>query len=187
MLDLPSVVRLGLAIVASLHSLAAQSLAPVKPSPLAGSMQMMSPAVVASWVTERPAGDSEHLRLLVLWRGTPGWFLRPGGSSVTGQQAAGRYQQTVVQGGVTFTLEYDSPTRTAIVDGKAVKVEDRNVVFVDDVDSAAGPRVTGTMRIESRMPGSAGQIGLLLRDSPEIKTFLRCDATSPDGLGKGFL
>jgi len=43
------------------------------------------------------------------------------------------------------------------------------------------------MRIESRMPGSAGQIGLLLRDSPEIKTFLRCDATSPDGLGKEFL
>lgn len=93
----------------------------------------------------------------------------------------------VARDGVTFTLEYDSPTRTAIVDGKAVKVEDRNVVFVDDVDSAAGPRVTGTMRIESRMPGSAGQIGLLLRDSPEIKTFLRCDATSPDGLGKGFL
>ena len=39
-------------------------------------------------------------------------------------------------------------------------MEDRHVVFVDDVDSAAGPRVTGTMRIESRMPGSAGSDGV---------------------------
>jgi hypothetical protein len=104
-----------------------------------------------------------------------------------GGQSTGRYHQTITQGGLTFTLEYDSSTRVAIVDGKTIKMAESNVVFVDDVDSSAGPRVTGTMSIESRMPGSAGQIGMVLRLSPEIMSFLRCDAKAPDGRGQAFL
>jgi len=36
------------------------------------------------------------------------------------------------------------------------------------------------MSIPRAMPGSAGQIGLVLRTSPEIMSFLRCDATTTD-------
>ena len=149
--------------------------------------RIISPAVVASWITERSVGGSERLRLLVLWRGTPGWFLRPGGSNVSGGQSAGRYHQTITQGGLTFTLEYDSSKQVAIVDGKTLHVGDRNVIFVDDVDSPTGPHIKGTMSIESRMPGSAGQIGLVLRHSSEIMSFLRCDAGAPDGRGRAYL
>ena len=99
----------------------------------------------------------------------------------------GRYQQTITQGGFKFTLEYDSSKRVAVVNGKTIDLQDDNVVLVDDVDAAAGPRVTDTMRVDYRMPRSAGQIGLVLRASPEIMSFLRCDAKAPDGRGQAFL
>lgn len=148
--------------------------------------QIISPAVVVTWLTERSDG-SERLRLLVLWRGTPGWFLRPGDSSVSGSESAGRYHQTITQGGLTFTLDYDPARRVAVVDGESVDLGDRNVVFADDADSPGGPRVIGTMRVESQMPGSAGQIGLVLRRSPEIMGFLRCDAPAAEGRAQAFL
>jgi hypothetical protein len=47
--------------------------------------------------------------------------------------------------------------------------------------------VTGTKRIEPAMPGAAAQIGLVLRTSPEIMSYLRCDATPPGTRGYAFL
>ena len=190
--DLLAIARLSLAIVVS-GAFAAPSAGQLpsagRTTAVSSSMptQVISPAVVATWVTEGSAGESDRLQLLVLWRGTPGWFLRPGGSSVYGGQSAGRYQQTITQGGFKFTLEYDSSKRVAVVNGKTIDLQDDNVVLVDDVDAAAGPRVTDTMRVDYRMPRSAGQIGLVLRASPEIMSFLRCDAKAPDGRGQAFL
>jgi hypothetical protein len=88
---------------------------------------------------------------------------------------------------MTFTLEYDASKKVAVVDGETINMAQANVVLVDDVDSPSGPRVSGTMMIESRMPGSAGQIGLVLRGSPEIMAFLRCDAEAADGRAQAVL
>jgi hypothetical protein len=89
-------------------------------------------------------------------------------------------RETITYSGLTFTFDYDPATHIATVAGKRVELGDRNVILMDDVDSAAGPRVGGTLRIDSRMPGSAGQLGLVLRASPELLTYLRCDARSSD-------
>jgi hypothetical protein len=48
------------------------------------------------------------------------------------------------------------------------------------VDAIAGARVVRTSRIPSKMPGSAGQIGLAIRDLPDVVTFLQCDARASD-------
>src|SRR5262249_61458478 len=37
-----------------------------------------SPAVVASWVSHQSYANGATTTLLVLWRGTPGWFSKPG-------------------------------------------------------------------------------------------------------------
>jgi hypothetical protein len=38
--------------------------------------RVVSPAVVASWVSHESFADRTVTSLLVLWRGTPGWFLK---------------------------------------------------------------------------------------------------------------
>jgi hypothetical protein len=88
---------------------------------------------------------------------------------------------------VWLTLDFDSARRIAIVQGKTLKLSENDVVFVDDVDTPTGPRVTATLRVERVMSGSAGQIGMVLRKSPEIMSFLRCEASVPDGYGRAYL
>jgi hypothetical protein len=44
-----------------------------------GGNTMISPTVFATWLTERIGNGPVQLRLLVLWRGTPGWYFVPGG------------------------------------------------------------------------------------------------------------
>jgi hypothetical protein len=150
----------------------------------------MSPPVVATWITEQHGDEPVQLRLLILWRGTPGWFLRAGGSSVSGGSRSTDQQksyQTIVQGGIRLTFDFDEATGIATIQGTTLDLREDNVVLVDDVDSPDGPRVSGTMRVTRSMPGSAGQIGLVLRGSPEIMSFLRCDAVVPDDLPKRLL
>jgi hypothetical protein len=146
-----------------------------------GATMMLSPAVVASWFTDQTAGSAVQLRLLVLWRGTPAWFLAGGGEIRGG--ASGLH---VIYGDVHLTVSFDADARVAVVQGKRLELREDNVVFVDDVDTTAGPRVVATMRLGPAMPGSAGQLGVMLAKSPRIIEFLRCDAKAPDGRGQGF-
>ena len=141
--------------------------------------QVIPPSVEISVMTEGADGR-ENLELLVLWRGAAGWFLRPGSLTSGSSTAAGHSELTIRRGDLQLTLEYDRPTRVVTIQGKPVRLGADNVVFVDDVDAPGGPRVTGTMRVPRAMPGSAGQIGLVLKESREIMSFLRCDATLPD-------
>ena len=55
---------------------------PRHPSWTSSGSRVVSPAVAATWITKhRQAGDGE-LELLVLWRGSPGWFLEGGQDGV---------------------------------------------------------------------------------------------------------
>lgn len=144
----------------------------------------VSPVAQATWfAVGRDAVD--ELELLVLWRGTPGRFMQSGGTG--GGNRGWRHDVWITRGPIRLTLEFDSAERVATVQGQRVELGDDNVVFVDDVDSADGPRVTGTMRIPSALPGPAGQIGVVLRASPAIVSFLRCDARRADGRGDAYL
>jgi len=163
-------------------AVASQSSRPRESARVAGSRptQIMSPVVMASWITEQSSDGVERLQLLVLWRGTPGWFLPDGPSGVSSGGSGGRYQTTITEGDLKLTLDYDSSRRIAMVQGKTIDLARNNVVFVDKVDSPTGPQVVGTMAVERTMPGSAGQIGLVLRTSSEIMAFLQCEATTTD-------
>jgi hypothetical protein len=142
--------------------------------------EVISPAVEISVMTEGRADGTDELELLVLWRGAAGWFLRPGSTTAGRSTDAGHSVLTIKRGDLHLTLEYDRTTRVVTIQGKPLTLGADNVVFVDDVDVRDGPRVVGTMRVARAMPGSAGQIGLVLKQSREIMSFLRCDAKLPD-------
>ena len=148
--------------------------------------QILSPSVIAAWVTERTGNEPERLELLVLWRGSPGWYLKVPGGGVTGGQSSGRYSQTITYAGRTLTVSFEPATRTAVVDGRRIDLGDDNVVLLDGADSAAGTQVVKTMRVPRTLPGSAVQIGPVIARVPELMTFLRCDALPADGRGRGY-
>ena len=141
--------------------------------------QVISPTVEITVMTEGRADGADELELLVLWRGAAGWFLRPGSTTAGRTTSVGRSHLTIQRGDLQLTLEYDRANRVVTIQGKPVTLTRDNVVFVDDVDRD-GPRVVGTRRVPRAMPGSAGQIGLVLKQSREIMSFLRCDAALPD-------
>jgi hypothetical protein len=144
-----------------------------------GGTTIISPTVVATWATERAGKGSEQLRLLVLWRGSPGWYFVPGGRIGGSSGGRGGTHSTIEYGDVHLTLDSGADD-TVFVNGREVHLGTDNVVYVDDVDATGGARVVRTSRIPSKMPGSAGQIGLAIRDLPEIVTYLQCDARASD-------
>ncbi len=142
-----------------------------------GGNTAISPTVFATWVTDRVGNGPVQLRLLVLWRGTPGWYF-PGGR-IADSFDGSRTHHTIEYGNIRLTLDYGPGDRVAI-NGREVQVGADNVVYVDDVDALAGARVVRTSRIPSKLPGSEGQIGLAIRDVPEVVAYLKCDARAAD-------
>jgi len=138
----------------------------------------ISPTVFATWLTERIGNGPVELRLLVLWRGTPGWYFVPGGGIRESSDGARRHQ-TIEYGDIRLTLDYGAGDALAI-NGRRVHLGADNVVYVDDVDAVAGARVVRTSRIPSKLPGSAGQIGLAIRDLSDVVAYLKCDARASD-------
>lgn len=152
-------------------------LSPNVPRGFGGATGVISPVVVAQWFASR-TNRVEELELLVLWRGTPGWFLQPGGSGESGG-ALGTHYTWIKYGAVDLSLDFEESTRRVTIQGKnTIELGANNVLFVDEVDSEAGPRTVGLILVPRAMPGSAGQIAPILRSSPRIMSFLRCDAGS---------
>lgn len=89
---------------------------------------------------------------------------------------------TLYEGGLWLTLHFDPESRTATIQDRTVALHDDNVILVDDVDSAGGPIVSGTRRIDPELSGTPPpkQLPILLQRSPELIDFLRCDARVPD-------
>jgi hypothetical protein len=139
-----------------------------------------------TWMT-RYGSDSVHrLDLIVVWRGNPGWFMRGSHQSTSGGGSAGTVRQTLRYGDLQLEVAFQSTKRTADIQGKVVELGDANVILVDHVDSAEGPRVVSTLRIDGEVPSDNGRARVepVLRRSPEVISFLRCDAPMPDGRGQ---
>jgi hypothetical protein len=86
---------------------------------------------------------------------------------------------SVRRGGLVLHALFDGPKRLCQIDGKDVPLNDHNVVLVDDVDSAGGPKVLKTLRIDPVLPDSAHML-MAIRKSPELVSYLRCDLKLPD-------
>jgi hypothetical protein len=129
------------------------------------------------------------LDLLVLWRGTPGWFMAGSGGGASGggssPPSAGEGQrgpevQRLFFGGLSLEVQFDPVTGTAQIEDEAVSLQGVNVILVDEVDSAHGLRIAGTEWVDPQLPESPVQIEALVRRSPELFSFLRCDKRLPD-------
>jgi hypothetical protein len=148
----------------------------------------VSASVMASYFV-RHAGAGDALELVVLWRGTPGWFATGGPSGSSGGGGGTIWRHRFRDGGHEFEIVHDVATRTAIVAGITVKLGEANVVFVDEVDSPGGPRVGGTLTVNAQLgeERGPGRVLPVLGQSQEIREYLRCGTPLPDPKWQPFL
>ncbi len=144
---------------------------------------VLSPTVVASWTVRKEGNASWQLQFLVLWRGSPGWFSREDSNSSSGSSSMGGDEVTVEKlsyGGIDLTLEFDGNKRIARVQDQEVPLGSDNVILVDDVDGAAGPRVQNSLAVDGQLSDETSAVETIIRRNPELYAFLRCDAPLPD-------
>jgi len=138
---------------------------------LAGGMtQVVSPVAAATVVSE----DHVNAALVVIWRGTPGWFARAPHSE-TGGGSGRTYQTSIAYGDIRLDLRFDFATRVATVMGHRVALGDRNVVLIDGIDRHGATTVVRVLPVDGRLPSSYPDIFPLLARSPAVVAFLACD------------
>ena len=192
-LDMPSVSLILLLCAVGLSStLAAQGPPPrpVRRPPgsvsTQGGDQVVSPVAMATWVARVGSDGTRVLQMLVLWRGSPGWFARGSGNGASGGGDGRRYHSTIRRGEVQLQVEFDSQTQLATIQGKQVELREQNVILVDGVDEAKGPQIVGTLRVDPALPSGDSPLGVeeTMRRSQEIRSFLRCDTRLDDPLAQ---
>jgi hypothetical protein len=163
---------------------------PTSPAPtISTSTQVISPVCLMSWVVRATPG-ARAVELLVFWRGSAGWFLRGTSSSNSrGSASNGVVHVEASFGGIDVEVELVEATRVVRIRGQELPLGAANVVFVDDVDSPKGGRITGTARLDPTLApgtGAPGVAGILGR-SPEVVSFLRCGTAMPGGRGQAMI
>jgi hypothetical protein len=147
--------------------------------------RFISPTVVASWNEHWRASDGATTTLLVLWRGSPGWFFKSGahGASGGGGGTSGNDWQSFSYGGLTFDLAYDFDRQIVTILKQDVSFKDTNVVLVDAVDGSTGGRIVGQLRVDVP-PAPAGDpapdpIARIIKTSPVLYEYLQCGIPAP--------
>jgi hypothetical protein len=185
-------------IVAAAVDLAAQGRGFVTGGAGSNTDRLVSPAVVASWMSFDSYADGSKTTLLVLWRGTPGWFSKgrggAGGSSGGAGGSGWRAFQSFSRGGLTFTMEFDHDLHTVKILNETLSLKEVNVVLVDFVDSRGGPAIVGWRWIDPGPPappivpeGAPDPIAGVIRRSDELFDYLRCDLGVPDPTMKAMM
>ncbi len=157
--------------------------------------RVASPTVVASWASYENYVDGKATTLLVLWRGTPGWFSKggrggssggggSGGGAGAGAGRSGSYgYQYVSEGGLTFMIEFDYDKRIVKILNQEISLDATNVVLVDFVDSTNGPTIVGYRWVDPAPPEQASAvdpIAPVVKRAPELFEYLRCDLSLSD-------
>jgi hypothetical protein len=147
---------------------------------------IVSPTVVSTYCGHR-MDSVEMLDLMILWRGTPGWFQRAGGGgggggSSQGGGTKGRVYQYSTYGDITIGFDADFDANTVKIGEELLALGGVNAVFVDGVDEPGARRISATRWIE---PGLAltsdmNKMLVLARRSRELLDYLRCDIPMPE-------
>ena len=150
--------------------------------------RVISPAVVASWVSHSNYADGRMTTLLVLWRGTPGWFAsRParsggsGGSSSHWGSASSNEYVSFTEGGRTFTMEFDYQHNIVKMLSQEVSLDANNVVLVDFVDSPTGPVIVGYRWVDPVVatPPAGDPVAAIIKQAPDLFDYLRAISACP--------
>ena len=124
---------------------------------------IVSATVVATFCGHHD-GDHEMLDLMILWRGSPGWFQRRelgstggggsrmGGSSVMGGATKGQVSafQTYGVTEIAYRADFDAPAVT--IGDDLIPLEQVNIVLMDQVDQPGARRMAGTRQIPAALP-----------------------------------
>jgi len=132
--------------------------------------------------------DGSVTTLLVLWRGSVGWFSKgaSGGGSGGGFGSTGSGSwayEYLTQGGRTFSMGFDYDKRIVKILNEEISLITSNVVLVDFVDSANGPTIVGTRWVDpapNDQTPPPDAIAAIVRRSIELFEYLRCDAAVDD-------
>lgn len=139
-------------------------------------------------VGRSPLSEETTLVALILWRDEPGWFLRTDGEAVSGMQSGSwrpdEVWETIARVGPPgrpFNLAWNAEARVMRIEGTEVPLGDDNVILVDGAASNEGMEILGTRRVaETRF--RMGDTGALIRQSDELREYLRCEVPLPDDL-----
>jgi hypothetical protein len=141
--------------------------------------RLLSPSVIGSYYLTGPS-RAPSLELLILWRGSPGWFARrtsQGGSSMSsGSAGGGQTGLSIRQGGLLLTATFDPGNRAVRILDEDIRLDaGANVILVDLVDDPAGPRLLKTLSVVAP-DGHANVLHAAFMASPELLDYLRCHA-----------
>jgi len=135
-------------------------------------------ATVVATTMVRTIDGASALNLMVLWRGSNGWFLKSGARSSGGGGTRQALNARATFAGIDLLAELDLQPRAVRIQGKpaTLKPADANVILVDGVE---GPdlQVVSTLKIDPAI-ASDREIEPLFKRSPEVLAFLQCDQKS---------
>lgn len=169
------------AALAMLATLGVSAGAPPAAGPLTAQTLPLSPSVLGT-LASRPQG----LELLVLWRGTPGWYLSGGQRSARVGEHDGLLDATIAYGGVTLNFLFNAHNSSITLQGRPRSLPaGTNVLLVDEVNSRTGLRVVDTLAVPSDGPVDprAHTLAPFLKRSPAMVAFLQCDVGTPGSRG----
>jgi hypothetical protein len=145
--------------------------------PLRAETRVASPTVLATWIRRGP----NELELLVLWRGTPYWFMRDRRRSASYGGSSDAYYAQIAYGGTQMSLEKRSDELSAVVASTRIPLPgDANVILIDRVDEERGTPAVTSFSVGTTLVQGVQQFESLLRSSPLIGAFLQCDIRSED-------
>jgi hypothetical protein len=148
----------------------------------------VSPTVVATLIWRSQPPGAPELQLLVLWRGSPAWFMRGpngytqsgSGQAVVDESGPGLVVERWSYGGTRLDVEFDPSKRAARVQDHEIALGSANVILVDDVDGETGSQIAGSLQVDALFRDEPAEIEVIIRRNPELYSFLRCDAKLPD-------
>ena len=111
-----------------------------------------SPSALVTWATRVNHQGVHVLDLLVVWKGSEGWYSKGPSGGGSGGGTGRWFEFTARYGGLELHAKLDSIERIAEIQGRRVVLRGANVILVDGVDSPNGLRVTGMLRVDPDVP-----------------------------------
>jgi hypothetical protein len=146
-----------------------------------GSTAPASAVALVTWMFHRTEQGPDP-GLVVIWRGSPGWFYGKGSSGGSGGGSRDAYNASLRYGDVDLSFSLTFQPRALKILETPVEIGANTVVLVDDVDGADGPRVVTTLPLDLSGITSGmdlEQLGSILRESAQASAFLKCEVFLP--------
>jgi len=118
-----------------------------------------------------------EIELLILWRGAPSWFSGTEQNHVSDSGSTRRLH--LEYGAVRLDLTYDRGRRIVKIGNTEISLANgKNILMVDGVGTSK--LVPTTLAADLSFASANPELATILRRSPEVVAFLRCEQVDPD-------